>query len=137
MNLASFSVHKMSASHLLGFFPGLLIIHNYCSVTLGLKITLEQLAERILEAIWVSFNLIHRALCLLVLSPPLVLRRKGTDVAGIQTAALTNCTKPPTPRPVALLSLLALCHRENGAHTLHPLPCPGPLPPLVGTRFPL
>lgn len=67
MSLASFSVHKMSASHL-PFFCSV-IIHNYYSVTLGLEITPEQLAKRILEAIWVSFHLIHRTYCLFLPAP--------------------------------------------------------------------
>lgn len=121
MNLASFSVHKMSASHL-PFLPGLLIIRNYRSVTLALQITLEQLAECILEAVWVGSDLTHRAHCLFVLYSPLRTRRKGTDVAGIQTAA-----SPAVPKALlALLNPSALCSGADSAAQRPRLPAPAP-----------
>lgn len=82
MSLASFSVHKMSASHL-PFFCGSVIIHNYYNVTLGLEITPEQLAKLILKAIWVGFHLIHRTYCLFSPRSPSEVRRKGTEMVRI------------------------------------------------------
>lgn len=119
MNLASFSVPKMSASYLpfVSWFPHYSQLSHRNSRSVNYSGTIGWACFRSSLG-WFQCHAqgtVAPALC-----SPLRTRRKGTDGAGLQRAAFTSCAQSRRGRSP---ETLGFCRRDPGAAGESPLHC--------------